>query len=145
MVMGAAFAGCSLKEIPMITNSSFPLFLVQIFWILIFTAYEYYYIHFTFSQMAYFYIICLYLKLKLRNANNSIRNSFEKKYKMTNHRMKNILIRLGSINSEINTYNSEFWSKYLMIVLMLVIKVLDLLLFQAIFEKISLIFKTIFL
>jgi hypothetical protein len=35
--------------------------------------------------MTYFYIICLYLKLKLRNANNSIRKSFEKKYKMTNN------------------------------------------------------------
>ncbi len=70
--------------------------------------------------MTHFYIICQYLKLKLRNTNNSIRNSFEKKYKMTNNRMNNILISMNSIISEIETYNYDFWSKY-MIVLILVI------------------------
>ncbi len=58
--------------------------------------------------MTYFYVICLYLKLKLRNANNSIRNSFKKKYKISNHRMKNILISLDFIISKINTYNNGF-------------------------------------
>jgi hypothetical protein len=49
------------------------------------------YFNIIWSQMTYFYIICLYLKLKLRNANNSIRKSFDRKYKMTNYKMKNIL------------------------------------------------------
>ncbi len=75
--------------------------------------------------MTYFYIICLYLKSKLKNANNSIRKGFEKKFKMTNHRMKNILKTLNSIIFEINTYNG-FWSKYLMIVGITVILVVDL-------------------
>jgi hypothetical protein len=94
--------------------------------------------------MTYFYVICLYLKLKLRNANNSIRNSFKKKYKISNHRMKNILISLDFIISKINTYNNDLWSKYLMIVLMLIIIVFDILLLQLIFGKFSFLFKMIF-
>src|SRR5579871_4218097 len=117
VTIGATFGGFCLSGIPLIVNSSFSLFLIEIFWVLLFTAFQYYCISFNFSQMTYFYIICLYLKLKLRNVNNSIRKSFEKKYKMTNNRMKNILKLLNSIAREINTYNNDLWSKYLMIVL----------------------------
>jgi hypothetical protein len=93
--------------------------------------------------MTYFYIICLYLKLKLRNANNNIKKSFERKYKMTNNKMKNILKSLDSTISEINIHNNDFWSKYLMIVLMVVIIVFDVVLFESLFGKMNLFFKII--
>ena len=75
--------------------------------------------------------------------NNSIRKSFEKKFKMNNHRMKNILKSLNSIISEINTYNNDFWSKYLMIVLVIVTIGLDLNLFQSIFGKMNFFLKMV--
>ncbi len=62
---------------------------------------------------------------------------------MTNNRIKNILKSLDSIISEIKTYNNDFLSKYLMFVLILVIIVLDMSLFEAIFGKINLFFKII--
>jgi hypothetical protein len=139
----ASFGIFFMSIIPLIINSSFELYLIEIFWVLLFTAFGYFCANINFSQMTYFYIICLYLKLKLRNANNSIRKGFEKKYKMTYYRMKNILISLNSIISEINTYNNDLWSKYLMIVLILVILELDLVLFEAVFGKISIFFKMI--
>ncbi len=142
-IIGISFAFFFLSFIPLIINSSFELYLIQIFWILLFTAYNYFCAKISFSQMTYFYIICLYLKLKLSNANNSITKSFEKKYKMNNYRMKNILKSLNSIVSEINTYNNDFWSKYLMIVLIIVIIALDLLLFQSIFGKMNFFLKMI--
>jgi hypothetical protein len=78
--------------------------------------------------MTYFYIICLYLKLKLRNDNNHIRNSFNNKLIKTYNKMKNILKSLDSIGREINTYKNDLmW--YLMIVLMSVILILDFVLF----------------
>ncbi len=132
-----------LSGIPLIINSSFPLHFLEIFWSLLFTAFGYFTVNINFSQMTYFYIICLYLKLKLRNANNSIRKCFENKYKVTNHRMKNILISLNSIISEINIYNNDLWSKYLMIVLISVILVLDMVLFEAIFGKMDFFLKII--
>jgi hypothetical protein len=132
-----------LLGILLIINSSFPLHLLEIFWSLLFTAFGYFTVNINFSQMTYFYIICLYIKLKLRNANNSIRKYFEKKYKLTNHRMKNIMISLNSIISEINTYNNDLWSKFLMIVLISVILVLDMVLFETIFGKMRFFFKMI--
>jgi hypothetical protein len=144
LTIGLSICSFFLSLIPLIINSSLKLYLIEIFWSLIFPAYNYFSPNITLSQMTYFYIICLYLKLKLRNANNSIRKCFEKKYKITNHRIKDILISLNSIILEINTYNTEFWSKYLMIVLMLVILVFDILFFQAIFGKMSFFFKMLF-
>jgi hypothetical protein len=128
----------------LIPNSTIDLILVEVFWVLFYAFMSYFSININFSQMTYFYIICLYLKFKLRNANNSIRNSFERKCRITNHRMKNILKSLNSIISEINTYNNDLWSKYLMIVLMLIIIVFDILLFQSVFGKTSFLFKIIF-
>jgi len=138
-----SFACFFLSGIPLIINSSFELYLIQIFWVLLFTVYIYFCANINFSQMTHFYIICLYLKLKLRNANNSITKSFEKKYKMNNHRMKNILKSLNSIISEINNYNNDFWSKYLMVVIIIVTIALDLVLFQSIFGKMSFFLKII--
>ncbi len=125
----------------MIINYSLSLYLIETFWVLFFTIYSYFCVNINLSQMTYFYIICLYLKLKLRNANNSIKTSFEKKYKMTNYRKKNILKSLDSIILEIETYNNDLWSKYLIIVLMFVI--LDLVLFEAFFGKINFFIKII--
>jgi len=105
MTIGATFFTFYLAIISLITNSSyFSLYFIAIFWSLLLTAIGYFCLNINFSQMIYFYIICLYLKLKLRNANNSIRKSFDRRYKMSNHRMKNILRSLDSIISEINTY-----------------------------------------
>jgi hypothetical protein len=143
LTFGQTLTGFCISFIPLIINSSFPLLLIEIFWAQLFTTSAYFSININFSQMTYLYIICLYLKLKLRNVNNSIRKSFEKKYKMTNYRMKNILNSLNSIISEINTYNNDLWSKYLMIILMSVLIILDLVLFEAIFGKMSLFFKII--
>jgi hypothetical protein len=142
-IIGTSFGCFFLSGIPLIINSSFELYLIQIFWVLLFTVYIYFCVNISFSQMTYFYIICLYLKLKLRNANNSFKKSFEKKYKMNYYRMENILKSLNSIISEINTYNNDFWSKYLMVFLIIVIISLDLVLFQSIFGEMSLFLKII--
>ncbi len=142
--IGLSICTFFISFIPLIINSSFELYLIETFWALLLTAYNYFATNIILFQMTYFYIICLYLKLKLRNANNSITKRFEKKYKMSNNRMKNILKSLNSIILEINTYNNDFWSMYLMIVLILVIIVFDILLFQTIFGKTSFFFKMLF-
>jgi hypothetical protein len=68
---------------------------------------------------------------------------FNKKYRMTNSKIKNILESLNSIAREINTYNNDFWSKYLIIFLILILFVLDLVLFESIFGKMNLFFRMI--
>jgi hypothetical protein len=143
LIISFTFSGLSFSSLILIPNSTIYLILIEVFWITFFTEFIYFSANINFSQMTYFYIICLYLKLKLRNANNSIRKSFEKKYKMTNNRIKNILKSLDSTISEISTYNNDLWSKYLMIFLLLLIVFIDLILFESIFGKMNLIFKII--
>jgi hypothetical protein len=139
-----SFACFCCSGVPLIINSTPSLYWIEFLWTLLCTVYGYHSFNINFSQMTYFYIICLYLKLKLRNANNSIRKSFEGKYKMNNYKMKNILKSLDSIISEINIHNNDFWSKYLMIVLMSVIIVFDILFIQSLFGKMSLFLKITF-
>jgi hypothetical protein len=141
VIFGASFGSFCTSGTPLVINSTSSLYWIGLLWALFFTIHSYHSININFSQMTYFYIICLYLKLKLRNANNCITNSFETKRKMTYNKMKNILKSLDSIISEINIHNNDFWSKYLMIVLMLVIIVLDIVLFESLFGKMSLFFK----
>jgi hypothetical protein len=143
LTFGAGFAYFLTSGIPLIINSTPSLYWIEFFWTLLLTVFGYHAININWSQMTYFYIICLYLKLKLRNANNSIRKGFEKTYEMTNHRMKNILKSLDSIIFEINIHNNDFWSKYLMIVLILVIIAFDIVFFQSLFGKMSLFFKIV--
>jgi hypothetical protein len=141
LTFGASFASFCNSVIALIINSTPSLYWIEFLWALFYTIFGYHAFNINLSQMTYFYIICLYLKLKLRNANNSIRTGFQKKYKITNYRMKNILKSLDSIVSKINTYNNDFWSKYLMIVVITVILVVDLIFFVAIFGKLNFFFK----
>ncbi len=141
LTFGTGFVCFCISGIPLIINSTPSLYWIELLWSLLYTIGGYHSININLSQMTYFYIICLYLKLKLRNINNSISKSFNGKFKMTNYKMKNILKSLDSIISEINFHNNDFWSKYLMIVLMFVIIVFDILLFESLFGKMSLFFK----
>jgi hypothetical protein len=143
LTFGTSFVCFCVTGIPLIINSTPSLYWIEFLWALLYAIWGYHSININFSLMTYFYIICLYLKLKLRNVNNSITKSFDRKFKMTNYKMKNILNSLDSIISEINIHNNDFWSKYLMIFLMLVIIVIDILLFESLFGKMSLFFKII--
>jgi hypothetical protein len=105
--LSLSFAAFCMSWIPLILNSSLPLILVEVFWTLLFTAFGYFSVYINFSQMTYFYIICFYLEWKLRNVNNNIKGNFNKKFRMTDNKMKNILKSLNSIAREINTYNND--------------------------------------
>jgi hypothetical protein len=141
LTFGMGFCCFCNSGLSLIINSTPSLYWIELLWSLFFAVCAHHLININLSQMTYFYILCLCLKLKLRNANNSITKSFEKKYKMTNYKMKNILKSLDSIISEINIHNNYFWSKYLMIVLMSVIIVFDIVLFESLFGKMSLFSK----
>jgi hypothetical protein len=80
-IIGTSFAAFYLSGVLLIINSSFPLHFIGFFWSLLFASFAYFTFGINLSQMTYFYIICLYLKLKLRNANNCIRKSFDNKLK----------------------------------------------------------------
>jgi len=127
--------------IPLFMNCTIELFPVETLWVLFFTLFTYFSNNFNIYQMIYFYIICYYLKIKLRNANNYVRKIFGRKMKVNRLNIKNILHTINAIHREINEYNTDYWSIYLMIVIMLIIIGMDIVLFHAIFGKIGLLFK----
>ena len=63
-------------------------------------------------QFMSFYIICLYLKLKINVLNENILLMIEKKRFI---RIRETLQSFDSLYSEINEYNTTFWSKFLFV------------------------------
>lgn len=100
-----------------------------------------YYCGINFYQFAYFYIICSYLKIKITNINNDI------KYQIA-HRDSSMIIKkiraLNDIYIEIDDYNRTYFSKFLLSFWVSLGSVFVLLLFEAIFPIVDLVYKVIF-
>ena len=63
-------------------------------------------------QFVCFYIICLYLKMKINRLNERL---IEMKRRKRFIRIRETLQSFDSLYSEINEYNTTFWSKFLLI------------------------------
>ena len=62
-------------------------------------------------QFIYFYIMCLYLKIKINSLNERL---IEMKRRKRFIRIRETLQSFDSLYSEINEYNTTFWSKFLL-------------------------------
>jgi len=65
-------------------------------------------------QVEYFYIICYYVKVKLKQFNQIISNKLKSKKKINRRFNQSIISSLNSLYFKINAYNTNFWSKYLL-------------------------------
>ena len=65
-------------------------------------------------QVLYFYLICHYLKIKLKEVNREISQKCRNRRKIESKSIDTIIRSLNSIYNEINDYNLNLWSKYLM-------------------------------
>ena len=89
-------------------------------------------------QFVYFFILCSYLKIKLKNLNNTL-NQIK-----TNKRFSNITKILCSydfIYREIYEYNTTYWSKFFFIVWLLIGALIAQLLFICIFIEINMLLR----
>ena len=64
------------------------------------------------TQIMCFYIICLYLKIKINSMNERL---IEMKRRKRFIRIRETLLSFDSLYSEINEYNTTFWSKFLLV------------------------------
>jgi hypothetical protein len=105
-----------LGSIPIISNCSLGHILFPgILWFLFFMLYGYHVSNFMLTQTVYFYIICYYLRLKLRNINNEIeikisRNTGRSEFQAF---VKYVMRSLSSIHTEITEYNDNYWSTFM--------------------------------
>ena len=101
-----------------------------------------YFANFITYQFMYFFIICLYLKLKINSLNESL---IEMKRRKRFIRIRETLQSLDSLYSEINEYNTTFWSKILGTFWLFLGSNCILLIFVVLFVEIVLFAKILFI
>jgi hypothetical protein len=96
-------------------------------------------------QMVYFFLICYYITIKIKECNNKIRNYLKNGIALNNKRAKNLMTELNSIYSEIEDYNQNYWSKYLFWVWILYSTIINMLVYSAIFSKVNFVLRFIYI
>jgi hypothetical protein len=89
-------------------------------------------------QIVYFFLMCYYMKYKISSINkNLIINLKSSKIFQSSH-LIDLIILLNSLYLEINDYNSNFWSKFLFLILVTFSAISDSLLYSTIFGRMDL-------
>jgi hypothetical protein len=97
-----------------------------------------------FWQIIYYYLICQYLKCKLKTINNSLRKLSDRRV-ITYKKVLHILKNLDSIYEEIDDYNSNYWSKFLFIIWVTFATLINTMFYFIFFIEMNLILKIIFI
>ncbi len=131
-----AFCALLLAAIPIISNCSLGHILFPgIPWFIFFMLYVYHIADFLLIQMTYFYIICYYLRLKLRNINNEIEINIRRNIKHSEfHALVKYFMRyLNILYLEIKEYNDNYWSTFLFLFIFLLSTCINALLYKSIY------------
>ena len=102
--------------------------------------FTYYFANIMIFQLAYFYYLCKYLKLKLKNLNKELYEIHKNKRFTRIHR---ILWSFNALYSEIDEYNTTYWSKFLLIICLFLSAFCVLVTYNSFFSNSILIIKII--
>jgi hypothetical protein len=131
-----AFCALLLAAIPIISNCSLGhIIFPGILWFIFFTHYVYHIADFLLIQMTYFYIICYYLRLKLRNINNEIEIKIRRNTRLSEFQVyvKYVTRSLNILYLEIKEYNDNYWSTFLFLFIFLLSTCINALLYKSIY------------
>jgi len=100
-----------------------------------------------FWQFIYFHIICFYLTLNIRQVNNKIIDLLRLKNSKKDNRkpIRQIIHDFTDILTEINEYNDEFWSKFILLVTAVFVAIICAYLYQIIFGVMDIILRLVFI
>jgi hypothetical protein len=109
---------------------------------ILFSLMCYYVYSINIRQMVYFIIICHYIKVKIRELIKNILliNKVKRYYKQ----YERIHRSLNSVYSEINEYNSNFWSKYMLTIWFVFGTDVDAVLYCALFSEVNIVCEMLF-
>jgi len=96
-------------------------------------------------QITYFYIICNYIKIKLREQNDNILVLIKRKTKIRNNSIAKVIRSISCLYSEINDYNISYWSKYLLSIWLIFVIIINTFLYLTIFGKMITIIRVVFI
>jgi hypothetical protein len=89
-------------------------------------------------QVVYFYLICRYIKIKFKKSNDFVR-----KKKINNKNFLGFIRGLNAKYSELNEFDSNFWSKYLLSIWLIFGALVNFTLYLFLFTDLKIIFKLI--
>ena len=91
-------------------------------------------------QFVYYFLITYYLKSKILLINTKLKSIIEKR-SICNKNVMKFIRELNAIYYEINEYNSNYWSKFLLIIWFTISSIIALLTFVVLFSEQNIIFK----
>jgi len=144
MSISMDFAAIILSSAPIALNCSLYEFIFYVIpWSLLYTISSHYSTLFHVYQMTYFYLICYYLKFRLKTINSQIMNQINSLKRVNERTLENIIQSLNRLYIDIVQYNDTIWSKYLFWVLALFITLINASLYLVLFGEIGLILKVV--
>jgi len=83
---------------------------------ILFTVCVHYSSSILFWPVVYFYVICRYIKIKIKVQNDLIEKAIFERNVINSTKILRSIRNLDAIYTELNEYNREFWSLYLLLV-----------------------------
>jgi hypothetical protein len=130
--------GLFMSTIPIVLNCSLSgIIFAGIPWFIVYTLYGKYVGNFFSYQTIYFYGICYYLRLKLRNINNEIEIKIRRNTRLSEFQafVKYVTRSLNSIYLEITEYNDNYWSTFLFMFTVLMTICINGIIYKSFFGK----------
>jgi len=108
---------------------------------ILWTLYAYYSYNFLFWQINYLFLICYYLKCKLRRINQQLSNRIKNKVKSNDRFIIGLVCSLTLIYSEINDYDRSYWCIFLLIVFATFTSIINATLYLILFTEMNLMLR----
>lgn len=86
-------------------------------------------------HLSYLHLMCYYLKLKLRQENQNLKQMINNKKKISSTRIQQSLANLFAIHAEIKQFNDEFWAHYCLSNCTVYLTIICALLYQLMFGQ----------
>ena len=112
---------------------------------LLFSLCIYYIFSINVLQVIYFYIICFYIKIINKELNENILILIKKKTFSDRNIIIPMIVSLDSLYSEINEYNTKFWSKYLLSIWLIMGSVINIVIYLILFTQMNIVVKMFFI
>ena len=136
--------GVLLNFFPLIASYKlYELILFGIPWTIVFSTGLYFACKIYFYQILYFFITCLYLKLKLKQLNEEIKSKTKFKSRRFGQ-ILDLLKKLNAIYEEIDSYNRIYWSKITLITIGTITFSSDLWIFVSIYAELNPVLRVLF-
>jgi hypothetical protein len=93
--------------------------------------------------VVFFYLICRYIKIKIKEQNDFIAKAIIERKVINSQKILRLILDLNAIYTEINEYNNDFWSLYLLSIWLIFGALLIFFILFLIFRKMTIILKLI--